>query len=112
MGGILFFSYICRMIAIHLMTMKKYILILLSLLCLGLNPDLNAQRRNPAKNADLAFERKQYLEAADLYKKAYKKSKRNKAERDRISYQMGECYRLIGLTKRAEPYYTRLLKTD
>jgi len=94
------------------MIMKRYIIILLSILCLCLDTDLYAQRRNPAKNADLAFDRKQYTEAADLYKKAYKKSKRNKAERARISYQMGECYRLIGLTKRAEPYYARVIKTD
>ena len=92
--------------------MKKYIVILLSVLCLCLEADLYAQRRNPAKNADLAFGRKQYIEAADLYKKAYKKSKRNKAERDRISFQMGECYRFIGLSKRAETYYNRVLKTD
>ena len=92
--------------------MKKYIVILLSLLFLCLDADLYAQRRNYAKNADLAFGRKQYLEAAARYKKAYKKSKRDKAERARISYQMGECYRLIGLTKRAEPYYKRVLSTD
>ena len=92
--------------------MKRYIIILLSLLCLGLDTELYAQRRNPAKNADLAFGRKQYIEAADLYKKAYKKSKRDKVERARISFQMGECYRLIGLSKRAEPYYSRVLKTD
>ena len=92
--------------------MKRYIIILISVLCLCLEADLYAQRRNPAKNADLAFGRKQYTEAVDRYKKAYKRSKRNKSERDRISYQMGECYRLIGLTKRAEPYYKRLLKTD
>ena len=92
--------------------MKKYLIILLSLLCLCLDADLYAQRRNPAKNADLAFGRKQYIQAADRYKKAYKKSKRDKSERARISYQMGECYRLIGLTKRAEPYYRRVLKTD
>ena len=92
--------------------MKKYLIILLSLLCLGLDADLYAQRRNPAKNADLAFGRKQYIQAADRYKKAYKKTKRDKAERARISYQMGECYRLIGLTKRAEPYYKRVIKTD
>ena len=92
--------------------MKKYLIILLSLLCLCLDADLYAQRRNPAKNADLAFGRKQYIQAADRYKKAYKKSKRDKTERARISYQMGECYRLIGLTKRAEPYYRRVLKTD
>ncbi len=38
--------------------------------------------------------------------------RRNKDERNRISFQMGECYRLIGLTKRAEPFYKRLLKTE
>ena len=92
--------------------MKKIIIILLSVLCLSLDAELYAQRRNPAKNADLAFGRKQYTEAVDLYKKAYKKSKRNKAERARISYQMAECYRLVGLSKRAEPYYRRVLKTD
>ena len=94
------------------MIMKKYIIILLSILCLCLETNLYAQRRNPAKNADLAFGRKQYTEAADRYKKAYKRTKRNKAERARISYQMGECYRLIGLYKRAEPYYKRVIKTD
>jgi peptidoglycan-associated lipoprotein len=92
--------------------MKKIIIILLSVLCLSLDAELYAQRRNPAKNADLAFGRKQYTEAVDLYKKAYKRSKRNKAERARISFQMAECYRLIGLSKRAEPYYRRVLNTD
>ncbi len=96
----------------YYMTMKRYILILLSILCLCLDTDLYAQRRNPAKNADLAFGRKQYMEAVDRYKKAYKKSKRNKSERARISFQMGECYRLVGLYKRAEPYYKRVIKTD
>ena len=92
--------------------MKKYLIVLISFLCLCLDTELYAQRGNPAKNADLAFGRKQYTEAVDRYKKAYKKTRRNKAERARISYQMGECYRLIGLTKRAEPYYKRVLKTD
>ena len=94
------------------MSMKRYLLIILSALFIFMNTDLYAQRRNPAKNADLAFGRKQYTEAADRYKKAYRKVRRNKDERDRINFQMGECYRLIGLTKRAEPYYKRLLKTE
>ena len=92
--------------------MKRYLLILMSALFIFMGSDLYAQRRNPAKNADLAFGRKQYTEAADRYKKAYRKVRRNKDERNRISFQMGECYRLIGLTKRAEPYYKRLLKTE
>ncbi len=92
--------------------MKRYILIIMSVLFIFMSSDIYAQRRNPAKNADLAFGRKQYTEAADRYKKAYRKVRRNKDERNRISFQMGECYRLIGLTKRAEPYYKRLLKTE
>ena len=93
--------------------MKKYLLIIMSALFIFMSSDLYAQRRNPAKNADLAFGRKQYTEAADRYKKAYRKVRRKKKdERNRISFQLGECYRLIGLTKRAEPYYKRLLKTD
>ena len=92
--------------------MKRYILILMSALFIFMSSDIYAQRRNPAKNADLAFGRKQYIEAADRYKKAYRKVRRNKDERNRISFQMAECYRLIGLTKRAEPYYKRLLKTE
>ena len=96
----------------EIVPMKKYIIVILSALFIFISADLQAQRRNPAKNADLAFGRKQYTEAADRYKKAYRKVRRNKEERNRISFQMGECYRLIGLTKRAEPYYKRLLKTD
>ena len=96
----------------EIMSMKRYILIILSVLFIFMSSDIYAQRRNPAKNADLAFGRKQYTEAADRYKKAYRKVRRNKDERNRISFQMAECYRLIGLTKRAEPYYKRLLKTE
>jgi len=92
--------------------MKRYLFIMMSALFIFMSSDLYAQRRNPAKNADLAFGRKQYTEAADRYKKAYRKVRRNKDERNRISFQMAECYRLIGLTKRAEPYYKRLLKTE
>ena len=94
------------------MSMKRYILIMMSALFIFMSTDLYAQRRNYAKNADLAFGRKQYTEAADRYKKAYRKTRRNKDERNRISFQMAECYRFIGLTKRAEPYYKRLLKTE
>ncbi len=92
--------------------MKKYFFIILSALFVFMSSTLYAQRRNAAKNADLAFSRKQYTEAVDRYKKAYKRTKRNKSERTRISFQMGECYRLIGLAKRAEPYYKRVIKTD
>lgn len=92
--------------------MRKYIFLIISLLITTTGTDLFAQKKNPAKNADLAFSRAQYSAAVDRYKKAYKKTKRNKDERNRISFQIGECYRLIGQPKRAEPFYKRILKTD
>jgi len=69
-------------------------------------------QRNPAKSADEAFEKKQYTIAAERYKKAYNKVKRNPEERMRVSYQMAECYRLTGLFKRAEATYKRVIRSD
>ncbi len=93
------------------MKLNKKILILTLLgVFLGLN--LSAQRRNPARLADQAFERKQYSIAADRYRKAYNKVKRNSDERDRITYRMAESYRLTGQFRRAEATYRRLLRGD
>lgn len=92
--------------------MKRYIFLIISLLLAASSADLFAQKRNPAKNADIAFDKGQYTAAVDRYKKAYKKTKRNKDERNRISFRIAECYRLIGQPKRAEPFYKRILKTD
>ncbi len=70
------------------------------------------QRRNPAKFADEAFARQQYTVAIEKYKKAYKKVKKNKEEKNRISFQMAECYRMTGNYKRAEMAYKRLVKYE
>ena len=59
--------------------------------------------------ADLAFEAEQYFFAAELYKKAYVKTK-NKALKGEIIFKQAECYRLSGNTKRAESYYKRAIK--
>ena len=47
---------------------KKVILILI-ITILGI-ASANAQKRNPSKSADIAFERKQYNVAIERYKKA------------------------------------------
>jgi len=80
----------------------------------GILFSLNAlgQRRNPARLADEAFERKQYSIAADRYRKAYNKVKRNSDERDRITYRMAESYRLTGNYRRAEATYKRLIRAE
>ena len=71
----------------------------------------NAQDNRSKKllKADLAFEAEQYFSAAELYKKAYVKTK-NKALKAEIIFKQAECYRLSGNTKRAESYYKRAIR--
>lgn len=94
--------------------MLKKLLFILAILMIGLAQPLEAQRRNPAKNADIAFERGQYTLAIERYKKAIKKTKKKKheEERTRITYQLGECYRLTENTKQAAVQYKRVGKTE
>lgn len=92
---------------------KKLLFILIALLFAAAQP-LEAQRRSPAKNADTAFERGQYSLAIERYKKAAKKVKNKKFEdeRIRITYQLGECYRLTDNMKQAATQYKRVLKSE
>lgn len=59
---------------------------------------------------DDAFNNMQYNVALAKYKKALSKTK-GKPDKEKISYQMAECYRFINNTKKAEPAYKRLIKT-
>jgi peptidoglycan-associated lipoprotein len=70
------------------------------------------QKRNPAASADDAFSKQQYYSALEKYKKALKKVKKNKEEKNRITYQMAECYRLTENYKRAEISYKRLIRNE
>ncbi|MCX6248922.1 MAG: OmpA family protein [Bacteroidetes bacterium] len=70
-----------------------------------------------SKSADDAFTDQQFLTALTRYQKAYSKVKNNKVERDRISFRMAECYRMMNNMKKAEIAYKRLatgkyVKTD
>ncbi len=75
------------------------------LVCSG---EVAAQNKH-TKAADDAFADQQYSLAVEKYQKAYSKVKKNRDERDRISFQMAECYRLMNNTKRAEISYKRLI---
>ena len=61
-----------------------------------------------AQAADEDFLNLRYSLAIPKYKKAYSRTKSNKNEKNRISYQMAECYRLTNEMKRAEAFYKRL----
>lgn len=91
---------------------RKIIFTFIITLAFSIQPVL-AQRK-ACKSADIAFERKQYNAAIERYKKAIKKSSKKKQQdnRDYITYQLAECYRLTEVSKSAESHYKRLLKTE
>jgi peptidoglycan-associated lipoprotein len=61
-----------------------------------------------SKAADDAFSDQLYTLALTRYQKAYSKVKSNKAEKDRISLRIADCYRLMNNMKKAEIAYKRL----
>ena len=65
-------------------------------------------QKSHAAEADKAFSTFQYTVAANLYKKAYGKVKKNPVERRRIMFRMAECYSMMGDVRRAEQQYLRL----
>jgi peptidoglycan-associated lipoprotein len=71
---------------------------------------VSGQKRSFIRTADEAFEDERYSVAVEKYQKAYTKVKKNPGERDRISFQMAECYRKMGDIKRADIQYKRLIK--
>ena len=76
--------------------------------CLALVFQAHSQTRTLIK-ADKAFAVEEYNEAAELYKKAYSKTK-NKALKAEITFKQAECYRNQMKYKRAESYYKRAIK--
>lgn len=69
-----------------------------------------AQDKSITVKADKLFDQKRYVEALESYQDAYKKIKSNRAEKNRINFQIGECYRLMNNYPKAELIYTRLIK--
>jgi len=86
----------------------RYLFTLLTLAFLLAGLEETAAQNKHTKAADDAFSDQQYSLAVEKYQKAYSKVKKNRDEKDRISFQMAECYRLMNNTKRAEISYKRL----
>ena len=69
-------------------------------------------QKPPAEAADKAFNTFQYSYAADAYKKALKKIKKNPVEKRRIEFRIAECYSLAGDLKKAKSAYLKLEKKN
>ncbi|MGB4122713.1 MAG: tetratricopeptide repeat protein, partial [Bacteroidales bacterium] len=92
--------------------MKPFSLLISLLLLIFLTPfDFVYAQTKKSQQADEDFNNLRFSVAIPKYKKAYARSKRNKLERNRITYQMGECYRFTNQPKRAAAFYKRLTRT-
>ncbi len=63
-------------------------------------------QKNFSKDADRAFRCKEYFEAVELYKQAYKHAKTKEAKA-RIFFMTAESYRMIGDAKQCETWYSK-----
>ncbi|MBR4803453.1 MAG: hypothetical protein IK032_02295, partial [Bacteroidales bacterium] len=52
-----------------------------------------SQSKSITQKADDLFKQKKYIEAAENYESAFKSIKSNRAEKNRVLFQMAECYR-------------------
>ena len=65
-------------------------------------------QKSIAEKADNLFDQYRFVEALEQYTKAYERVKGNQAEKNRLYYQMAECYRLMYDFPHAERIYKRL----
>ena len=87
-------------------TLKKGLLLLFAaMFCIA---GATAQKKSIAQKADDLFDQYRFYDAAQEYEKAYEKIKDNKAEKNRVYFQLAECYRLMYDYPRAERIYKRL----
>jgi peptidoglycan-associated lipoprotein len=68
-------------------------------------------QKNFSKDADKAFDNREYFNAIELYKKAYTKIKK-KDEKARNIFMTAECYRMINDNKQAEAWYIKAIKAN
>ncbi|MBL7884757.1 MAG: OmpA family protein [Bacteroidia bacterium] len=68
-------------------------------------------QKNYLKDADMAFNNKQYFNAIELYKKSSEKIKK-KEDKAYVIFKIAECYRQIGDNKQSESWYTKAVKAN
>ena len=86
-------------------TLKKGLLLLVAALVMSVGAQA---QKSIAEKADNLFDQNRFVEALEQYTKAYEKIRDNKAEKNRLYFQMAECYRLMYDFPHAERIYKRL----
>jgi hypothetical protein len=90
-------------------------LILLAILLLLLPIISNAQKSKALKNADKAFQKKNYTQATEFYEEAYNDLDDSNCAKclniiPRILFQIAECYRMMDVPKQEILWYNKAIK--
>ena len=88
--------------------MNKYTFFLIFTFTIALQTIASAQNRH-IRAGDTYFEEQLYQQAAEKYKKGYKKLKDNET-RKKVSFKLAESYRLTNELRRAKAQYLRLIR--
>ncbi|MFO8128606.1 MAG: OmpA family protein [Bacteroidales bacterium] len=91
---------------------QKHIFLLAIFLMLIGTVSYGQKKRAITQSADEAFEDNRYQVAIERYQKAYSRVKNDRAEKNRITYQLAECYRYTGDYRKARAYYKRLIRAN
>ena len=81
----------------------------LTLALLIAGPVMGQKKRDLVIQADKTFAIGEYFNAIEKYKKAYSREK-DRTKRLLITLKIGNCYRMINDTRKAETYYSRVVK--
>jgi len=81
-------------------------------LLLAICISFNALAQKKVAAGDNAFAGKQFDKALTAYKKGLKKISKNPVESKRVTYQIAECYRIMGELDKSERQYLRLEKKN
>lgn len=94
------------------MKISKVVLFVICALLITAGSVQAQKTRYYAKGADEAFEDEKFALAAERYQKVVNKVKNNKAEKDRIYFQIAECYWFMADYKKAKSQYKRLIRSN
>jgi len=90
------------------MKSERILLLILAAFLAGV-PVMAQKKRELMVQADKTFAIGEYFKAIEKYKKAYTKEK-DKAKKADINFKLGNCYRLINDTKKAEAKFSLLVR--
>ena len=97
-----------------MMTMKRYIKLIIALLVLSMAMPVTSCKTAKMRDADEAFDRGEYNDAANIYRKIYNKLKKreDRWQRGEVAFMMGQCHRKLNQSSRAAAAFQNAIRYE